>query len=78
MADWVEYMTFDGDSEMANLRRANGRTSRGIVRYFGVGNENSCAATDAGVYTDLYKRYQTYVRNYSGNRIVKVACGPGM
>ena len=28
-------------------------------------------------YSDLYKRYATYVRDYSGNRIVKIACGPG-
>jgi alpha-N-arabinofuranosidase len=27
-------------------------------------------------YSDLYKRYQTYVRNYPGSRITKVACGP--
>ena len=25
MRDWIEYMTFDGDSDLANLRRANGR-----------------------------------------------------
>ena len=25
MRDWIEYMTFDGDSELANLRRKNGR-----------------------------------------------------
>jgi alpha-N-arabinofuranosidase len=28
-------------------------------------------------YADLYRRYQTYVRSYSGNQIIKVACGPG-
>jgi alpha-N-arabinofuranosidase len=79
MADWVEYMTFDGDSEMANLRRANGRDKPWRVRYFGVGNENwGCGGNmTPEYYADLYKRYQTYVRNYSGNRIVKVACGPG-
>jgi alpha-N-arabinofuranosidase len=31
----------------------------------------------AEYYADLYNRFQTYVRSYSGNRIVKVACGPG-
>jgi alpha-N-arabinofuranosidase len=79
MQDWVEYMTFDGDSEMANLRRANGRDKPWRVRYFGVGNENwGCGGNmTAEFYADLYNRFQTYVRGYSGNRIVKVACGPG-
>ncbi len=79
MAEWVEYMTFDGDSEMANLRRANGRDKPWRVKYFGVGNENwGCGGNmTPEYYADLYKRFQTYVRNYSGNRIVKIACGPG-
>jgi alpha-L-arabinofuranosidase len=78
MQDWVEYMTFNGDSEMANLRRKNGREKPWRVRYFGVGNENwGCGGNmTPEYYADLYKRYQTYVRSYSGNRIVKIACGP--
>ncbi len=27
-------------------------------------------------YADQYRRYQTYVKNFSGNRIFKIACGP--
>jgi alpha-N-arabinofuranosidase len=27
-------------------------------------------------YADQYKRYATYVRNLSGNRVYKIACGP--
>jgi len=79
MQDWVEYMTFDGDSAMANLRRANGRDEPWRVKYFGVGNENwGCGGNmTPEFYADLYNRFQTYVRGYSGNRIVKVACGPG-
>jgi len=79
MQDWIEYMTFDGDSEMANLRRTNGRNKPWRVKYFGVGNENwGCGGNmTAEYYSDLYNRFQTYVRNYSGNRIAKVACGPG-
>ncbi|CAM5377012.1 hypothetical protein BSAF29S_04058 [Bacillus safensis subsp. safensis] len=26
-------------------------------------------------YADLYKRYQTYVREFAGQRIYKIACG---
>ncbi len=78
MQDWVEYMTFAGDSQMANLRRKNGRDKPWRVKYFGVGNENwGCGGNmTPEYYADLYKCYQTYVRNYSDNTIVKVACGP--
>lgn len=79
MQDWVEYMTFDGVSQMADLRRANGREKPWKVKYFGIGNENwGCGGNmTPEYYSDLYKRYATYVRDYSGNRIVKIACGPG-
>ena len=77
MQDWVEYMTFGGDSEMANLRRVNGRQEPWKIDYFGVGNENwGCGGNmTPEYYADVFKRYQTYVRNYSGNRITRIACG---
>jgi len=30
----------------------------------------------AEFYADVYKRYQTYVRNFSGSSVFKIACGP--
>ena len=79
MQDWVEYMTSDKDSDMANWRRQNGRDKPWRVRYFGIGNENwGCGGNmTPEFYADTFRRYQTYVRNYSGNEIVKAACGPG-
>ena len=79
MQDWVEYMTSDSNSDMANLRRENGHKKPWVVRYFGVGNENwGCGGNmTPEYYADLYRRFQTYVRDYSGNDIVKVACGSG-
>ncbi|MBW8015895.1 MAG: alpha-N-arabinofuranosidase [Planctomycetes bacterium] len=78
MRDWVEYMTFAGDSELANLRRKNGRKKPWKIKYFGVGNENwGCGGSmTPEYYSELYKHYQTYVRNYPGSKIIKVACGP--
>jgi len=72
-------MTSDKDSDMANWRRRNGREKPWKVRYFGVGNENwGCGGNmTPEYYGELYRRFQTYVRSYSGNEIVKVACGPG-
>ena len=40
MAEWVEYMTSDTVSTLANLRRKNGRDKPWKVHYFGIGNEN--------------------------------------
>ncbi|WP_100406326.1 alpha-N-arabinofuranosidase [Bacillus solitudinis] len=77
MSEWVEYMTFKGESPMANLRRENGREEAWPLTYFGVGNENwGCGGNmRPEYYSDLYRRYQTYVRNYDGNKIYKIAGG---
>jgi len=77
MRDWIEYITFDGDSSLAELRRENGRESPWRLPYFGVGNENwGCGGhMRPEHYADLYRRYQTYVRSLSGNKIYKIACG---
>ena len=39
MAEWLEYMTAEGDSSLAQLRRKNGRDKPWKVKYFAVGNE---------------------------------------
>ena len=77
LAKWVEYMTSEGDSPMANLRRKNGRDKAWKVKYLGVGNESwGCGGSMyPEYYSDLYRRYATYCRNYDGNQLFKVASG---
>ncbi|MFP4016738.1 MAG: alpha-N-arabinofuranosidase [Halanaerobiales bacterium] len=77
MQQWVEYMTFDGESPMSNLRGKNGQEEPWKLKYFGVGNENwGCGGNmRPEYYADLYRRYQTYVRNYGDNKIFKIAGG---
>lgn len=77
LAKWVEYMTSDGDSPMANLRRKNGRNKAWKVKFLGVGNESwGCGGSmRPEYYADLYRRYSTYCRNYDGNRLFKIASG---
>jgi alpha-N-arabinofuranosidase len=77
MMEWVEYMTSDGDSPVVNLRRAHGRDAPFRLRYFGVGNESwGCGGhMRPEYYADNYRRYATYVKNYSGNAIERIACG---
>ncbi len=79
MAEWVEYMTFPGQSPMADLRRANGREEPWQVDYFGVGNENwGCGGQmRPEYYADLYRRYQCFIKNFGPKPIYKVACGAG-
>jgi alpha-L-arabinofuranosidase len=78
MQQWVEYMTSGNVSPMADERRRNGREQPWKLKYFGVGNENwGCGGNmTPEYYADQYKRYATYVRDLSGNRIYKIACGP--
>ena len=78
MSEWVEYMTFEGVSPMADLRKENGHEAPWTVDYFGVGNENwGCGGNmRPEFYGDMYRRYQTYVRNYNPEKpICKIACG---
>jgi alpha-N-arabinofuranosidase len=78
MSEWVEYMTFDGVSPMAEWRQENGRDKPWGLKYFGVGNENwGCGGNmRPEYYADLYRQFQTYVRSYGDNNIYKIACGP--
>lgn len=77
MSKWVEYITFDGESPMANLRRENGRDKPWRVKFWGVGNENwGCGGNmTAEHYADLYRNYATYCRDYGHNRLMKIAGG---
>lgn len=77
LAKWVEYMTSEGDSPMARLRRKNGRDKAWKVKYLGVGNESwGCGGNmRPEFYSDLYRRYSTYCRNYDDNHLFKIASG---
>jgi alpha-N-arabinofuranosidase len=78
MSEWIEYMTFDGISPMADERKNNGEESPWRLKYFGVGNENwGCGGNmRPEYYADEYRRYQSYCKNYGDNKLFKIACGP--
>ena len=78
MSEWVEYITFNGVSPMADERRQNGHDAPWQLDYFGVGNENwGCGGNmTPEYYGNLYRRYQTYVRQYDPSHpIRKICCG---
>jgi alpha-N-arabinofuranosidase len=77
MMEWIEYMTSDSHSALANLRRLNGREKPWKVAYFAVGNENwGCGGNmRAEYYADVFRRYSSFIKDYSGNRVQKIASG---
>ena len=90
MSEWVEYMTFEGVSPMADLRAQNGHAAPWKVDFFGVGNENwGCGGNmTPEYYANEYRRYQTYVRQYAHSDrepsidnpelIRRIVCGPNV
>lgn len=77
MMEWIEYMTSDSDSTLANLRRKNGRQAPWRIPWVGIGNESwGCGGEmTPEYYSDLYRQFSTFVKNFSGNRIRRIACG---
>ena len=77
MRDWVEYMTFGGKSPLSDERAKNGSLEPFKLKFFGVGNESwGCGGNmRPEYYADLYRRYQTFIRNNADEPIYKIACG---
>jgi alpha-N-arabinofuranosidase len=77
MAKWVEYLNFDGVSPMTAIRKENGREKPWKVAFWGVGNESwGCGGNmTPQYYSDLYRRYATYARDYEGAPLKKIAAG---
>lgn len=77
MSDWVEYLTSSADSPMTRLRKQNGREDPWKVKYFAIGNENwGCGGNmTPDFYGDVMRQFSTYLKDYSGNRLYRVACG---
>jgi len=77
MSDWVEYLTSAADSPMTRLRKQNGHEDPWKVKYFAIGNENwGCGGNmTPDFYGDVMRQFATYLKDYSGNRLYRVACG---
>ncbi len=77
MAEWLEYMTSDTTSTLANLRRKNGREEPWDVDFFGIGNEAwGCGGhMRPEYYADLYRRYATFLKAPRGHEPQFIASG---
>jgi alpha-N-arabinofuranosidase len=78
MSDWIEYLTSGAESPMTKLRAGNGKPEPWKVKFFGIGNENwGCGGNmTVDFYMNLMKQYSTFLHDYPGNKLYRVACGP--
>src|SRR6185295_18890996 len=78
VAEWVQYVNFDGTSPMSILRNQNGREKSWKVKYWGVANEAwGCGGNMTPEhYSDIYRQYATFMNNYSRDyRLFRIASG---
>jgi alpha-L-arabinofuranosidase len=77
MSDWVEYMTSDSKSTLAELRRKNGHEKPFKIAYFAVGNEAwGCGGNmTPEYYANLYNQYVSFLKTPEHSRPKFVASG---
>ena len=77
MAEWLEYMTSESKSTLAELRRKNGRDKPFRVHYFAIGNETwGCGGNmTPEFYTHLYKQYASFLKTPKDNTPILIASG---
>jgi len=78
MSEWIEYLTSGSESPMTKIRKENGRENPWPVKYWAIGNENwGCGGKmTAEFYTNIMRQFSTYLKDYPGNQLYRVACGP--
>jgi alpha-N-arabinofuranosidase len=78
VADWVQYVNFEGVSPMSDLRIKNGREKAWQVKYWGIGNEAwGCGGNmTAEYYANIYRQYATFMSGWSNTeKIFRIASG---
>ncbi|WP_316834653.1 alpha-N-arabinofuranosidase [Pedobacter nutrimenti] len=74
LADWVQYVNFEGKSPMSDLRVKNGQVKPWNVKFWGVGNEAwGCGGNmTPEYYVGEYRKYSTFME---GGNLFKIASG---
>jgi len=78
LADWVQYVNFDGKSPMSDLRRTNGREKPWKVKFWGIGNEAwGCGGNmTAEYYANEYRKYATFISDWENTGgLMRIASG---
>ncbi len=78
MSKWIEYVNSNSTSTVAELRKKNGHPAPYKVTMWGIGNESwGCGGNmTAEFYTDQFKKYAAFAKNYPGAPLKKIASGP--
>jgi alpha-L-arabinofuranosidase len=84
-AEWLEYLTTDQPTTLAQERAANGHAAPYRIAFLGIGNESwDCGGNmTPEYYLSQLKAYSRFVRNFNPaqqqgpQRMLKVAVGPG-
>lgn len=74
-ADWVEYITFRGESDTAQLRRSNGRDEPWSLKYLCMGNEWWEYET-AAAFAANFKNYNIFAKDYGPEPMKRLLRGP--
>jgi len=76
-AQWLEYMTSDSQSSLANERRKNGRAKPWTLGFVGIGNETwGCGGNMRADYaSDINRRYATFANTPRDMGTLKIASG---
>jgi alpha-L-arabinofuranosidase len=76
-AEWLEYMTGEGNATIVEQRRKNGRDKPFRVHYYAVGNETwGCGGNmRPEYYADLYRHWATFLKTPAHNRPLLIASG---
>jgi alpha-N-arabinofuranosidase len=83
-AEWLEYLTTDQPTALAQMRAANGHPAPYRIRYLGLGNESwDCGGNmTAEYYVRQMTIYSRFVRNFNpaqrdAQKMLRIAVGPG-
>ncbi len=78
MSKWIEYVNSNSTSTITQLRNRNGHPAPYKVTFWGIGNESwGCGGNmTPEFYSNQFKRYASFAKNYPGAPLKKIASGP--
>ena len=78
MSKWIEYVNSNSTSTVAGMRRKSGHPDPYKVTFWGIGNESwGCGGNmTPEFYSDQFKRYASFAKDYPGAPLKKIASGP--
>lgn len=77
MSKWIEYVNSNSTSTVVQMRKKNGHPQPYKVTFWGIGNESwGCGGNmTPEFYSDQFKRYASFAKDYPGVPLKKIASG---